>query len=65
MYKVSLRKERSIWHWFTTNPQGGGFGSSYRGPKHIALKAATRHLRSGQQYELTTNGRVEGVLTVA
>src|SRR5271166_2427000 len=37
MFHVRLNKYRSTWNWFTTNPQGGGFGSNYCGPRYIAL----------------------------
>lgn len=37
MYTVRMDKYRATWNYFTTNPQGGGFGSNYCGPKYIAL----------------------------
>lgn len=51
-WKVTIRKHRATWHWFTTNPQGGGFGSSYCGPKHIALARATANIPEGETYWL-------------
>lgn len=66
-WKVSLRKHRATWHYFTTNPQGGGFGSNYCGPKHAALRLATRSIPKGTPYILETesNGsvRVEGAVS--
>lgn len=55
MYKVNLRKLRATWHWFTTNPQGGGFGSTHCGSKKVALDDATRWLKPGTQYQLFVN----------
>ncbi len=54
MYKVSLRKYRSTWNWFTENPQGGGFGSNYCGPKRIALHDAIRFIPAGERVEIVT-----------
>ncbi len=59
MYKVSLRKYRATWHYFTTNPQGGGFGSNHCGAKRVAYDLAIRNIPLGSQVEITTenNGR--------
>lgn len=53
-WRVSLRKYRSTWHWFTTNPQGGGFGSSHQGSKRVAHKAAFRCIPAGALVEIIT-----------
>ena len=61
-WKVRMDKHRSTWHWFTTNPQGGGFGSTHCGTKKVALYEAVKHIPQGVQYLLVTNGKEE-VLT--
>jgi len=52
LWKVSIRKNGSTWDWFTMYPQGGGYGSSYCGPKHIALARATANIPVGEPYLL-------------
>lgn len=61
-WKVSLRKFRSTWYYFTTNPQGGGFGSNHCGSKRVAQSAAFRNIPAGALVEITTEneGRVIG-----
>jgi hypothetical protein len=67
-WKVTLRKERATWNWFTTNPQGGGFGSNLCGPKHAAMARALQNIPDGAEYELdgcvfvkrTLGGKVGG-----
>lgn len=61
MYKVNLRKERSTWYYFTTNPLGGGFGSNYCGPKKIAFGMAIHNIPFGAKYELIVNNKNQGV----
>ena len=56
-WKVRMDKTRSTCNYFTRNPQGGGFGSNYCGPKYIALARARECIPSGAQYELTMNGK--------
>jgi hypothetical protein len=56
-WKVRMDKQRSTWNWFTTNPQGGGFGSNHCGSKGAALASAIRNIPSGERYELITNGK--------
>jgi hypothetical protein len=56
-WKVRMTKYRSTWSWFTTNPQGGGFGSSHCGSKRVALHHATRAIPTGTAYTLMVNGR--------
>ena len=51
---VTLRKYQSTWHYFTTNPSGGGFGSNYCGPKRIALHRAMRGIPRGEQVTVET-----------
>lgn len=53
-WRVSLRKFRSTWHWFTANPQGGGFGSSHQGSKRVAQTAAFRNIPRGALVEIVT-----------
>lgn len=60
MYKVRLDKTRSTWNYFTTNPQGGGFGSNHCGSLKVALHMATRGIPVNEQYELTVNGKSKG-----
>ena len=62
IYVVRMDKHRSTWCWFTTNPQGGGFGSTHCGTKKVALQTAIRNIPVGASYLLVTNGR-EQVLT--
>lgn len=52
-YKVTLRKFKSTWYYFTENPQGGGSGSNYCGPKHIAFHRATMNIPIGATIILT------------
>lgn len=61
MYTVRLDKHRATWNYFTTNPQGGGFGSNYCGPKYIALERATANIPVGAQYRIVCNGRDCGI----
>lgn len=56
-WKVTLDKHRATWHYFTTNPQGGGFGSNNCGPKYVALHRATQYIPKGEQYMLVVNGK--------
>ena len=56
-WTVRLSKHRATWNYFTGNPQGGGFGSNYCGPKYIALAKAIQHIPSGTEYTLVCNGR--------
>lgn len=65
MYIVRMDKYRATWNYFTTNPQGGGFGSNYCGPKYIALAKAIYALQPGTQYRLLVNGKDCGIQTVA
>jgi hypothetical protein len=53
-YVVTLRKHRSTWHYYTENPQGGGFGSNHCGAKSVALGAALRSVPAGAAYQLMT-----------
>lgn len=55
MWKITLRKHRATWHYFTENPQGGGSGSNICGPKYIALARATQYVPVGANYELWVN----------
>lgn len=57
-WKVRMDKYRSTWSYFTTNPQGGGFGSSHCGTKRVALHNATRFIPRGESYVLVCNGRM-------
>jgi hypothetical protein len=56
-YVVTLDKHRATWNYFTTNPEGGGLGSTYCGPKRIALKKAIEYLPVGTPYILIVNGK--------
>jgi hypothetical protein len=56
-WKVTLRKFGATWHYFTTNPQGGGFGSNYCGPKKSALRQALRNIPAGDTVEIITSHR--------
>lgn len=38
------------WHYGVTNPQGGGFGSNYRGNKSEAIRRATETIPHGEYY---------------
>lgn len=61
MFTVKMNKHRSTWTYFTTNPQGGGFGSNYCGTKAYALKRATLSLQPGTQYRLIVNDKDCGI----
>jgi hypothetical protein len=61
LFIVRMDKHRATWNYFTTNPQGGGFGSNYCGPKYIALSKATYALQPGTHYRLIVNGKDCGV----
>lgn len=60
-WEVSMHKYRATWQYFTTNPQGGGFGSNYCGPQYIALARAIENIPSGTSYRLTINGNDRGI----
>lgn len=62
-YKVTLQKHRATWYYFTTNPQGGGFGSNNCGPQHIALARAIQNIPAGAEYELIINEKSRGIKT--
>jgi hypothetical protein len=57
IYKVRMDKYKATWNYFTTNPQGGGFGSNYCGPKYIALARAIQNIPLGSKYILVVNGK--------
>ena len=63
MYTVKLNKCRSTWNYFTENPQGGGFGSNYCGPRYIALHKATMNIPEGSEYQLIVNDKNQGIHT--
>ena len=63
MYTVRMDKHRSTWNYFTTNPQGGGFGSNYCGPKYIAVLRAIHAIPQGAQYRYIVNGKDCGIFT--
>lgn len=63
LYTVRMDKHRATWHYFTTNPQGGGFGSNYCGPKYIALNKALYALPIGTRYQFICNGKDCGIQT--
>lgn len=56
MWKITLEKHRATWYWFTKNPSGGGFGSNYCGPKHVALASAIRNIPEGASYTINDTG---------
>lgn len=62
-YRVRMNLYRSTWHWFTTNPQGGGFGSSHCGTKRHTLATATVNIPAGASYQLIVNERDCGTFT--
>lgn len=63
MYRVRLDKHRATWNYFTTNPQGGGFGSNHCGTLGVALHKALRNVPIGATYQLIVNGQDRGILT--
>ena len=63
MFTVRMDKYRSTWNYFTTNPQGGGFGSNYCGPKYVAFRYATSNIPIGAQYKLIVNDKDMGIKT--
>ena len=60
-WTVTLRKYRTTWHYFTTNPQGGGFGSNYSGPKRIALDKALANIPAGDLVTVITSHQEEEI----
>lgn len=62
-YKICMDKYRSTWHYFTQNPQGGGFGSNHCGSKTVALGRALAGIPMGATYQLVTNGKITGQFT--
>ena len=56
-WKVTLRKDRATWTYFTRNPVGGGFGSNYCGPQHIAMARAIKCIPNGAIVELEVNSK--------
>lgn len=65
MWIVTLTKYRSTWSYFTTNPQGGGGGSSYCGPLYIAKARALWNVPTGGTYTLFINGQHRGMFVKA
>jgi hypothetical protein len=63
MWTVTLNKHRATWHFFTGNPQGGGFGSSHCGTQRVALAMAIQNIPAGAQYQMTVNGKDRGLQT--
>ena len=63
MYHVRLDKHRATWHWFTTNPQGGGYGSNHCGSLRVALGNAVSCVPKGSPYALVINGKARGTFT--
>ena len=63
LFIVRMDKHRATWNYFTTNPQGGGFGSNYCGPKYIALNKALYALPIGTRYQFICNGKDCGIHT--
>jgi hypothetical protein len=61
-WKVTMRKLRSTWHWFTENPQGGGFGSTHCGSLRVAFNTAIKNIPDGATIIFVKNGKEE-VLT--
>ncbi len=55
MWKIRLNKYGSQWYWFTTNPEGGGFGSHCSGSMRAVLVSAQRGMPPGTEYELMVN----------
>ncbi len=60
---VTLRKYASTWHYFTQNPQGGGFGSNAVDSKKAVLARALRGIPSGELVTVITKHR-EKVISV-
>jgi hypothetical protein len=60
MYAITLNKSGATWYYFTTNPQGGGFGSNNCGPQYIALARAKRGIPAGAEYTVKINGKTRG-----
>ncbi len=63
IHQVELTKHGATWYYFTTNPQGGGFGSNNCGPQYIARARALHCLPPGTPYGLTVNGKYRGLNT--
>jgi len=63
MYTVRMDKYRATWNYFTTNPQGGGFGSNYCGPRYIAITRALHAIPQGESCRLIQNGKDLGIFT--
>jgi hypothetical protein len=56
-WKITMQKDRATWTYFTTNPQGGSFGSNYCGPMYIALARAQYAIPAGEVVCLEVNGK--------
>jgi hypothetical protein len=63
MYKLQIKKVRSMWSYTLHNPQGGSFGSNAVTTRKGIIYRAIQHLPTGTRYELETNGKNEGVYT--
>ena len=63
-WHVRMDRYGATWSWFTTNPSGGGFGSSHCGSKGVALAHALRGVPAGP-YTLTTNGKARACVRPA
>jgi hypothetical protein len=66
-YRVSIdrRTPGSYCGWFTTNPQGGGFGTNTSSPSLRRAEAqAIRNVPPGATYRLIVNGEDRGTKTV-
>ncbi len=55
-WRIRLDKYRSTWSWFTTNPQGGGFGSNQVSSLAAVLARAAANIPAGEIYRLVVNG---------
>ena len=55
-----LDRHASIWTYRVQNGVGGSAGSSHRGTKAAALRAALFGMPAGIRYRLVTNGRDDG-----
>jgi hypothetical protein len=67
-WRVQLRggpSQHTQWSYFTSNPQGGGFGTNLGAgtPQRTVHAAAIRVIPAGATYHLYVNGTYRGLKT--
>lgn len=63
--RLSRTAKTGQWWYFTSGPQGGGFGTNMGSgvPMGSTIRAAIANIPAGAAYELVIHGRSRGVFT--